>query len=39
MLISNYLLSDDLDEGSDIAIDHSSIEIPTSLENGQNGDI
>ena len=38
MLISNYLLSDDRDEGSDIANDHSSTEIPTSLENGQNGD-
>ena len=38
MLISNYLLSNDRDEGSDIANDHSSIEIPTSLENGQNGD-
>ena len=37
-LSSNYLLSDDSDEDSDIVNDHSSIEIPTSLENGQHGD-
>ena len=37
-LSSNYLLSDDSDEGSDIVNDHSSIEIPTSSENGQHGD-
>ena len=33
-LSSNYLLSDDSDESSDIVKDHSSIEILTSLENG-----
>ena len=32
------LLSDDSDESSDIVKDHSSIEILTSLENGQVGD-
>ena len=37
-LFSNYLLSDDSDESSDIVKDHSSIEILTSLENGQVGD-
>ena len=37
-LFFNYLLSDDSDEGSDIVNDHSSIEIPTSSENGQHGD-
>ena len=37
-LSSNYLLLDDSDEGSDIVNDHSSIEIPTSSENGQHGD-
>ena len=37
-LSSNYLLSDDNDESSDIVKDHSSIEILTSLENGQVGD-
>ena len=37
-LSSNYLLSDDSDEGSDIVNDHSSIEIPTSLENRQRSD-
>ena len=37
-LSSNYLLSDDSDEGSDIVNDHSSIKIPTSSENGQHGD-
>ena len=37
-LSSNYLLSDDSDESSDIVKDHSSIEILTSLENGQVGD-
>ena len=37
-LSSNYLLSDDSDEGSDIVNDHSSIEIPTNSENGQHGD-
>ena len=37
-LSSNYLLSDDSDEGSDIVNDHSSIEIATSSENGQHGD-
>ena len=36
-LSSNYLLSDDSDEGSDIVNDHSSIKIPTSSENGQHG--
>ena len=35
MLISNYLLSDGSNEGSDIVKDHSNIEIPTSSENGQ----
>ena len=29
-LSSNYLLSDDSDEGSDIVNDQSSIEVPTS---------
>ena len=37
-LFSNYLLKDDSDEGSDIVNDYSSIEIPTSSENGQHGD-
>ena len=37
-LSSNYLLSDDSDEGSDIINDHSSIEIVSSSENGQHGD-
>ena len=37
-LSSNYLLSDESDEGSDIVDDHSSIEIPTSSENGEHGD-
>ena len=37
-LFSNYLLLDDSDKGSDIVNDHSSIEIPTSSENGQHGD-
>ena len=37
-LSSNYLLSDDSDEGSNIVNDHSSTEIPTSSENGQNGE-
>ena len=37
-LSSNYLLSDDSDEGSDIANDHSSIEILSSSKNGQHGD-
>ena len=37
-LSSNYLLLDDSDKGSDIVNDHSSIEIPTSSENGQHGD-
>ena len=37
-LSSNYLLSDDSDERNDIVIDHSSIEIPASSENGQHGD-
>ena len=35
---SNYLLSDDSDESSDIVKDHNSIEILISLENGQVGD-
>ena len=35
---SNYLLSDESDEGSDIVNDHSSIEIATSSENRQHGD-
>ena len=35
---SNYLLSDESDEGSDIVNDHSSIEIATSSENRQYGD-
>ena len=34
----NYLLQDESDEGSDIVIDDSSIEIPTISENGQHGD-
>ena len=38
VLSSNHLLSDDSHEGSDIVNDHSSIEIPTSSENGQHGD-
>ena len=38
LLSSNYLLSGDSDEGSDIVNDHSSIKIPTSSENGQHGD-
>ena len=33
-LSSNYLLSDDSDEGSDIVNDHCIIEIHTSSENG-----
>ena len=37
-LSSNYLLSDDSEEGSDIVNDHRSIKIPTSSENGQHGD-
>ena len=37
-LSSNYLLSDDSDEGSDIVNDHGSIEFPVSSENGQHGD-
>ena len=37
-LSSNYLLSDESDEGSDIVNDHSSIEIRTSSENGEHGD-
>ena len=37
-LSSNYLFLDDSDEGSDIVIDHNSIEIATSSENGQHGD-
>ena len=37
-LSSNYLLSNDSDEDSDIFSDHSSIEIPTSSENGQHCD-
>ena len=37
-LSSNYLLSDESDEGSDIVNDYSSIEILTSSENGQHGD-
>ena len=37
-LSSNYLLSDDSDESSDIVKDHSSIEILISLEKGQVGD-
>ena len=37
-LSSNYLLSDESDEGSDIVNDYSSIEIPTSSENGQHVD-
>ena len=37
-LFSNYLLSDESDEGSDVVNDHSSIEIPTSSENGQYRD-
>ena len=36
-LSSNYLLSNDSDESSDIVKDHSSIEILISLENGQVG--
>ena len=35
---SNYLLLDDSDGGSEIVNYHSSIEIPTSSENGQHGD-
>ena len=38
ILSSNYLLSDESDEGSDIVNDHSSIEIRTSSENGEHGD-
>ena len=38
-LFSNYLPSDDSDECGDIVNDHSSIEIPTSSENRQHGDI
>ena len=37
-LSSNYLLSGDRDGGIDIVNSHSSIEIPTSSENGQHGD-
>ena len=35
---SNYLLLDDSDGGSEIVNYRSSIEIPTSSENGQHGD-
>ena len=38
IISSNYLLSDESDEGSDIVNDYSSIEILTSSENGQHGD-
>ena len=38
IISSNYLLSDESDEGSDIVNDHSSIEIRTSSENGEHGD-
>ena len=37
-LFSNYLLSGDSDESSDIVKNHSSIEILISLENEQVGD-
>ena len=36
-LSSDFLLSDDSDESSDIVNDHSSIESPTDSENGQHG--